>query len=217
MKKSIKNTIMIGMAAVLIGTSAVTYGYINVTSHAGQMPQQGFTQQGDGNSFDGKFDRQLPNGGNSPDFGSGNAQGGSSAPEQNQTPDSGTPQQGQLPDNGTQQQNGSNAQQPPQENGDNAQQPPQENSDGAQQEQDGKSSSNTSTDGAKENTEQLSVETQAENAMPKIRRSNTALNILCYAFLAVQLAILLMDIVYLIISKFNKLSFNQVFPENKAE
>ena len=67
MKKSIKNTIMIGMAAVLIGTSAVTISYAK-GSRSMQMPtppsqSQQFDEQQSGKQF-GEFeqDNQQNNG-----------------------------------------------------------------------------------------------------------------------------------------------------------
>ena len=206
MKKSIKNTIMIGMAAVLIGTSAVTISYAKDGKGANGFSPPSFSQQSSGNQSSSPFenfsnDGNNQNGGFGKNQTPGNQQNGSSS-EQPQPPSS--------------QQNDSSSQQ---------QQPPgnQQNDSGSQQSQSSQSSdSNTQSSSSAANTS-LSVETlAAEDAsasntakqhLPQnsFKHKETSIVMaLCYMFAALQIAIILAILAYLIISKFNEISFNEV-------
>ena len=190
MKKSLKNTVMIGLAVVLIGTSAVTFCY----AKEGSAPQPQIQNE-----------QQIPYS----DFGNG----------RNPIENFGQNNQNQNGEN-----NGRNMPQPPQGNqqqGGNSQ-PPQQNN-GEQQKPDGAPNDNaTQQDDSSESSQQApqsdgtslteSTEITEVNRNMPIRmrggRSNWV-SALCYAFLAVQIAIVLLIISYLAFSKFNKLSYNQ--------
>ncbi len=165
MKQSVKNVIMIGMAAVLIGTSAVTISYAGTGARMQSRPE--FSQNGEQRqngspfeSFDGERNG-MPGGNRS--FG-GNSQ--------------------QTPDN-----SGSSS-----ENG-NA---PQKNT-------------STESDGLSLNAAAVGAQSsEAAVPMRNFGKSAGIISGLCYAFAAVQIAIILAIIIYLILSKFNKISFNTV-------
>lgn len=193
MKPSIKNTIMIGMTVVLIGTSAVTISYAGERN--GAQPQfsqsQQFRQPQSGNPFDG--------------FGkNGNSQNG------------GNLQQPQMPDN----QQGNNSQQPPQapdssqDNGGNQQQTPGDSQENSDSKQKGTSASDTElniiqTSASESDTQSTAdVKMQADNFRHGLRFS--FVSGICYMFAAVQIAIILAVLIYLIISKMNRKSFNEV-------
>ncbi len=208
MKPSIKNTIMIGMAVVLIGTSAVTISYAGERN--GAQPQfsqsQQFRQPQRANPFDG--------------FGkNGNGQNGKNS-QQPQMPDN---QQGnnsqqppQMPDN----QQGNNSQQPPQapdsskDNGGNQQQTPGDSQENSDSKQKGTSASDTELNiiqiSASESDTQSTadVKMQADNFRHGLRFG--FVSGICYMFAAVQIAIILAILIYLIISKMNRKSFNEV-------
>ena len=203
MKKSIKNTIMIGMAAVLIGTSAVTISYAK-GSRSMQMPNppsqsQQFDEQQSGEQF-GEFeqDNQQNNGFNQHQK-PGNQQNGSSS------------QQPQMPNN--QGENSSQEQAPNNQNDSNAQTP-----DNSQNSSENSSSSarNTSLSvealAAEDGNLQAVDESEAKKSLPSssFSRKGSIVPALCYMFAAVQLAIILSIIAYLIISKMNRISFNEV-------
>ena len=236
MKKSIKNVIMIGMAAVLIGTSAVTFAYAKTNTNVRQLPsfsQQGGTFQGMPDMQNGSNQNGSDNQQSLPEMPSGDNQNGSGS---QQTPPD-------LPNGDNQ--NGSGSQQTPPEmpSGDNqnssgSQQTPPEmpsddnqNGSGSQQTPpdlpsgDGQNDSNAS-DSQSDSTEtpnsqgtSLSTEDGSTESkmMPQFQngggmtKNNVVIASLCYAFLALQLGIVLLIIVYLIMSRFNKLSFNEVF------
>jgi hypothetical protein len=208
MKPSIKNTIMIGMTVVLIGTSAVTISYAGERN--GAQPQfsqsQQFRQPQSGNPFDG--------------FGkNGNSQNGGNL-QQPQMPDN---QQGnnsqqppQMPDN----QQGNNSQQPPQapdsskDNGGNQQQTPGDSQENSDSKQKGTSASDTElniiqTSASESDTQSTAdVKMQADNFRHGLRFN--FVSGICYMFAAVQIAIILAVLIYLIISKMNRKSFNEV-------
>ncbi len=224
MKRSIKNIIMTGMAIVMIGTSAITCSYAGIQSHSGNMTPPAFSQQENGQGqfgpsqggMQGKNDnnssKQMPEmNGNGSD--SNNSQ---QPPEMNGNgSDSNNSQQPpEMNGNGS---DSNNSQQPPEMNGNssdsnNSQQPPEMdgNTSGSDNSQSDSKSSNTSTDNTAAVT-QTSLDTSEAKMSPVMNKNNSGIAALCYIFLAVQLAILLMIIAYLIISKGNKLSFNEVF------
>ncbi len=207
---------MVTMAVVMIGTSAVTYSYAGMQTRRAEMPSGivQFDREREGSSSDGKFEKGLPNGNSNsgrPDM-NGNSQ--------QQSPGSNT-QQPQAPSGDSQQAPDSNAQQPQAPRGDsqqtpdnNAQQPQAPSQDNSEE---SKNSSNTSLESDAAEIVQLSA---TESAMPKgdmkqTRGGSTAVSVICYIFLAVQIAILLMIIAYLIASKMNKISFSELFPDEK--
>lgn len=211
MKKSIKNTIMIGMAAVLIGTSAITFSYAQINDHQGQPPMS-FSQSGDRQMQGKDFGGQKPDFDNKQD----NQQGGDSQ---------------QAPPSQNNQKDGNAQQAPPEQNGQQQGEQPQ---NGAQsQNKDGNSTkasdAETSLESEISTAENTSNQDEQKRQMPDApqgfgqmqmpqQSSNSKFaSIICYAFMAVQLAIILMIIAYLFLSKFNTLSFNQVFPEKKTE
>ncbi|MBE6741128.1 MAG: hypothetical protein E7570_02385 [Ruminococcaceae bacterium] len=202
MKKSIKNTIMIGMAAVLIGTSAVTISYAK-GSRSMQMPNppsqsQQFDGQQSGEQF-GKFEQDnQQNNGFSQHQKPGNQQNGSSS------------QQPQMPNN---QGENSSQEQAPNNQNDSAQTP-----DNSQNSSENSSSSakNTSLSvealAAEDGNLQAVDESAAKKSLPSssFSRNGSIVPALCYMFAAVQIAIILSIIAYLIISKMNRISFNEV-------
>ena len=227
MKQSVKNVIMIGMAAVLIGTSAVTISYAVTGARMQSRPE--FSQNGEqrqnGSPFE-NFDGErngMPDGnrsfgGNSQQSPDQNSAGGNAQqqmPDQKDMPqapgqnnNNGSAQQ-QSPDNSQ----GDSAQQTPDksENGGNSQQSP--DSSGSSSENGNAPQKNTSTesDGLSLNT--AAVGAQSSEAAVPMRNFGKNAGIfsgLCYAFAAVQIAIILAIIIYLILSKFNKISFNTV-------
>ncbi len=209
MKPSIKNTIMIGMAAVLIGTSAVTISYAG--GRNGAKPQisqsEQFEQRQDGIPFD-SFERNgnAQNGGNSqqPQMPDGNRQRGNNA-QPPQTPDS---------------QQGSDSQQAPQtpdssqDKSDNEQQTPDESQNGNNGKQKDTVASDTALNAVQTSVSESGARNTADMKMPadNFRRGGgfNAVSALCYMFAAVQIAIILSILLYLIISKMNRKSFNEV-------
>ena len=208
MKKSIKNTIMIGMAAVLIGTSAITVSYAQINKGANQFAPPSFSQQADGeqngNPFE-NFDR---------DADGKNSNGFNQSHMPNQQGDSS--QQPQAPN----QQNGDSSQQPQapnQQNGDSSQQPqaPPSNSENSDSKTESDSSSSTNTSLSVEalaaedgNTTQSTQQKMPTNGFRG--KNGGVISALCYMFAALQIAIILAILAYLIISKFNDISFNEV-------
>ncbi len=180
MKRNVKNIIMIGMAIVMIGTSAITCRYAETQSRGFNSPPS-FSQSENGS-------RQF------------------------------TPPQGGFPGGS---QNGNSNQQPPEfpGNGNSSEMPelPDGNNNAQSQDNSEEKSENNSSSNTSVETAQSSGEMNSMRAMPSMKKQSNVLSILCYAFMAVQLAILLMIIAYLIVSKFNKLSYNQVFGANKKE
>lgn len=210
---------MIGMAVVLIGTSAVTISYAKGSSGAPQgiMMSQQFGEGQNAEQFD-NF-KQRGNNQNGGNFGQpqcpNNQQGGNS-------------QQPQFPNN----QQGDSSQQPQAPNnqqGDSSQQPQapnnQQNSDSQKAQSDSKDSDNAEKDNTSTNTS-LSIEalvaedsnnqsqSTSQQSLParsfNHSRHAGVVSALCYMFAALQILILLLMIVYLIISKFNKISYNEV-------
>lgn len=210
MKRSIKNTIMIGMAAVLIGTGTITYAYANSCAGA-NAPQTQMGQQMPDFKNDGgmnRFDNDNKNGGGKQ----------MQPPQQNEN------------DNNKQapQQNGDNQNTPPQQNGEQSSQTspslPQNENNTNSNEQNAESSEGNSANNSNTSAESADAEFEAlasnlnQNGMKERKGFNGKVkSFLCYAFLAVQLAIFLLILIYLILSKFNKLSFNQVFPEKQKQ
>lgn len=200
MKKSIKNTIMIGMAAVLIGTSAVTISYAKDGKGANEFAPPAFSQQFDGEQSGKPFgnfdsDKSKQNGGFD---------------------------KNKMPDN---QQNGGNSQQPQppsnQQNGSNSQQPqaPQSSNDSSTESNSESSSSATNTSLSVEAfaAEDSSAQTAQKNLPSNNFRGGNigVIQALCYMFAALQIAIILAILAYLIISKFNDVSFNEVLANMK--
>ncbi|MBQ3905042.1 MAG: hypothetical protein II744_08705, partial [Eubacterium sp.] len=71
----------------------------------------------------------------------------------------------------------------------------------------------TSTDGSVLSLNTAAVGAQSNEAAVPMRNFGRGFGVvsgLCYAFAAIQIAIILAIIVYLILSKFNKISFNTV-------
>ena len=193
MKKSIKNTIMIGMAAVLIGTSAVTISYARGNKGAQMMPPQ---------IQSGQFDNQQ---GNNP-FGGFDQEG---QKDKNKQFDS-----SQTPDD--------NNNQPPQSPG-GSEQPPQtpkssEDTDGKSKGEDTEDSKTTNTTLSIESlatgdSAQSADQNTAQKSFPVngfSRKNTNVISALCYMFAALQIAIILAMLIYLIISKMNRISFNEV-------
>ncbi|MBR3148653.1 MAG: hypothetical protein IKF64_00640 [Eubacterium sp.] len=212
MKKSIKNTIMIGMAAVLIGTSAVTFGY---ASDKGQnMPMISQKQQ---------FGQQDNSQGQNPleDFGSQNknSQGGRpEMPEQNGRQQNSKDNQ-QPPENNNQQ-DSQNNQQPPQSNGsqNDAQQnqPPAQQNENQNSADDSKAqSSEPNSSGTSINSETAAIQVSKGAPQQMNRPHGKALSVICYCFMALQLGIVVAILLYLAFSEFNKLSFNQTLSKFK--
>ena len=170
---------MIGMAAVLVGTSLITFSYADSAGSRGNFPSGGFSQT---ESLPENFEKGFPNGDSNnqpPEFGS-----------DSQSDSQQMPQPPEMPDSSDEQTQNNNSQSENQENS--------------------SSSSNTSVSN---NNNAF----PSQDKIPEMKKKSKVVPVLCYAFAAVQIAILLMILVYLIISKFNKKSFNQVFPEKKTE
>ena len=185
MKRSIKNTIMIGMAAVLIGTSAITFAYAGTQNRTMATPP-GFSQSFGGSDSSDGFNKQFPGGDNQqpPEFPNGDSS-----------------QQPQMPpgDNSQDSQQNENAQPP------------------AQSEDSTKSSSQTSLSTDNSNTADAATTETAKDFPKQMKSQSKLVSTVCYVFLAVQIAILLSILAYLIISKMNKVSFSQLFPEKSKE
>ena len=137
-------------------------------------------------------------------------------------------QQPQAPNN----QQGDNSQQsqaPNNQQGDNSQQPQapsnQQDSDNSKQSSSDKNSSKEDTsatnttlalvDLSADSVDKTSADTQndAQQTLPANNFRHGAfkgLSAMCYMFAALQIAIILAIIIYLIISKFNKISFNEL-------
>ena len=190
MKKSIKNTIMIGMAAVLIGTSAVTISYAKEGKGANAFSPPSFSQQFDGEQGGNPFENFSRNGDSQ----------------------SGGFDKNKMPDN---QQNGNSQQpQPPsnQQDSDSSQQPQAPGSSNESSTESSSSSTNTSLSIDSLASEDASAQTAQKNMPSNNFRGSSigAISALCYLFAALQIAIILAIIAYLIISKFNDVSFNEV-------
>ena len=122
----------------------------------------------------------------------------------------------QMPDN----QQGSNSQQPPQapdsskDNGGNQQQTPGDSQENSDSKQKGTSASDTElniiqTSASESDTQSTAdVKMQADNFRHGLRFN--FVSGICYMFAAVQIAIILAILIYLIISKMNRKSFNEV-------
>ena len=201
MKRSIKNTIMIGMAAVLIGTSVITFSYADLKGNGGSFTPPSFSQS---ENMPGGFGNGIPDGNG---FNNSDSQSDSQMPEM---PDKNSSQTPQAPPSDSNQ----NSQQSETPNASGQQTPDDNSTQSSTQENSGASSSSTSVE-SKSNT--LPSQNGFKDNMTNMRKQSKVLTILCYAFSALQIAILLMILVYLIISRFNKRSFNQIFPKNKTE
>ncbi len=210
MKKSIKNTIMIGMAAVLIGTSAVTISYAQNGRGTQMMPMQSQSEQFDGQFQNGQFgdfkqDGNFQNGKNfKQNQMPGNQQGDSNSTQQPQAPgsqqgDSNSSQQPQAPSDSNDSNSNSNSQKSQSSNSDNSK------SDS--------SSTNTSLSIESLAADDAESQNTAQQNFPSKgfkNRNGGIISALCYMFAALQIAILLAMIAYLIISKMNRISFNEV-------
>ncbi len=192
MKRSFKNTIMIGMAAVLIGTSAVTISYAATATPRAQPFAAGQTQQG---AFDGAQGNPIE--------GFGNQQGG-------QTPQD---NQGAFPFDSQQ---SDSAQQNEQQNGQQAQDKTQENADSNQAPAapDQKQEENSTPPSGRNSVsdEAPSVTNTAKGnfrQMQPQRRGGTVIAVLCYLFAALQIGIVAAIALWLVMSKMNKLSFQK--------
>ena len=199
MKKSIKNFIMIGMAVVLVGTSAVTFTY--ASDKGAMMPQQSFSQE-----F-GQRDGFGQSGGNNPleGFGSDNSQNGA--------------QQNTPPSMNGSGQNGNTQQSPPSDNQQSSdnQNAPQTPPSDSQQNDDSKTTENATPnekDTATSN-EDLTV-TNTAKMMPQQRGGHgDVISVLCYLFGGLQIGIIVLILLYLAFSEFNKMSFNQTLSKFK--
>lgn len=222
MKKSIKNTIMIGMAVVMIGTSAITFSYASLNEHReiSAPPEFSQSQQGKNGFNENNFERRLPNGENSdrmPDFNNGSQQnsqqnGQKQPPQKEQQPNSSDNSENKTPDGNAPQQSEGNAPQQPQSG---------QNSQSQQNGSESNSNANSTDTSLESDTAEIELltsegEAATAKAMPVMKRNTGAVIVISYIFFAVQIAIILMIIAYLIVSKFNSLSFNQVFPEKKG-
>ena len=223
MKKSVKNVIMIGMTAVLIGTSAITISYAKqdrgFRPDSGMPQMQQFDNQQSQNPFGGfKQDNNNQNGNNS---------------QKPQMPDNQQGDNSQQPQPPSNQQGDSSQQPPSNQQGDSTQQQPPSNqkNNSSQQAQtpDKQESSNDNSTNEKSasdtslslvstssnNTDiQLSdTQSTAQKGFPENgfkSRNFGVISVLCYVFAGVQILIILLSIIYLIISRFNKKSYNEV-------
>lgn len=210
MKKSMKNLIMVGMAVVLVGTSAITIKYAsNETGHPPQvngMPQ--FEQRGDFNNQNGKSIQDF-----------GNQNGGSTQGKNGNQP--------QTPPNGNQNDNGQFGKQQP----DNNQNSTEDNSgsDNSKSQNDSsQSGSNNQSDSNAPNQKATSADSSALNfestentAMQGFNQRGANLQIAetvaCYIFAAVQIGIIILILLYLVFSEFNKLTYNQTAAKFKKQ
>ncbi len=233
MKQSMKNLIMIGMAVVLVGTSAITLRY--ASDGMGHMTQVDgrpqFEQRGD-------FDNQ--NGGGLQNFGGGqknnNSQNENQNDSQQQAPPNGN---NQTPPNSSDKQFG--GRQTPnndQQNGENdksgSEQAPSDNNS-TDSKGEGKTDENSANqkNTASDSSELSFVSTAVQNnqssgdeqnatAMQGMRGRGVELRIaekvICYIFAAVQIGIIVLILLYLAFSEFNKLTYKQTaakFKKNK--
>ena len=219
MKRSVKNVIMIGMAAVLIGTSAITFSYArdNSPEFAVQSQSQQFEKRdANGNSQENPIDN----------FGNGSQNSNSDSENSQNSQQFG--QRPQTPPSDNQQSDSQNSQQPPQMQGDdsqNSQQPPSLPDSEQQQDNASPNEEGTSSDSEELNiigtvSDSDSAEiTDAAKKMPSHGQRNNgsdAVSVLCYLFGALQVGIIIAIIAYLIVSKFNKISFNKLFGDKPS-
>jgi hypothetical protein len=207
---------MIGMAVVLVGTSAVTFTY--ASDKGAMMPQQSFSQEfGQRDGF-GQSDGNNPLEG----FGSDNSQNGAqqnTPPSMNGSGQNGNTQQTPPSDNQQSSDNQNAPQAPPsdsQQSSDNQnapQTPPSDN----QKSDDSKTTENATPnekDTATRN-EDLNV-TNTAKMMPQQRGSHgDVISVLCYLFGGLQIGIIVLILLYLAFSEFNKMSFNQTLSKFK--
>lgn len=211
MKKSLKNVIMIGMAAVLIGTSAVTYSYAQISKQPMQ-PQMNFAQF-DGEQGNGGFPNQRPDFDKQDD---NSQQDGQNQPPQQDSQQSG---QSQAPQQDSQQNNS----EPPQGAPQQGEQPQSNQSNSETENKSDADNSNASLQSTSQETQNASVQNGDTNkgdfkGFPNgMKKTSKITSIVCYAFMGVQIAIIIAILAYLILSKFNKLSFNQVFPDKQTQ
>ena len=235
MKQSMKNLIMIGMAVVLVGTSAITLRYasdgMGHIAQADGRPQ--FEQRGD-------FDNQ--NGGGLQNFGGGqknnNSQNKNQNDSQQQAPPDGNNQT--PPSSSDKQFGGRQTPNNDQQNGENdksgSEQTPSDNNttdSKGEGKTDEKSANQKNT--ASDSSELSFVSTAVQNnqssddeqnagttAMQGMRGRGVELRIaekvICYIFAAVQIGIIVLILLYLAFSEFNKLTYKQTaakFKKNK--
>ncbi len=225
MKQSMKNLIMIGMAVILVGTSAITFRY--ASSGTGHMPQMNgmpqFEQRGDfGNQNQGENPVQ--------DFGNGKQDGNNqqTPPDTDSQP---TPPNGkqdgkndrQMPDgnNGTDGKSDSNQQNDSNDNKSDSNSAQQKGTSAESSEltlvstaQQNNAPSNGSDQVANNNTQ--STESTAMQGFYKRGFSlNIVEKIACYIFAAIQIGIIIMILLYLAFSEFNKLSYKQTVAKLK--
>ena len=205
---------MIGMAAVLIGTSAITFSYAsdrqnNIQMQPPQMSQQGGMQEQGQNPFE--------------SFGGDNQQG----PQQNNQQMPQPPQDNQQ--NGQSTQDNQQSNQPPQapQNGEQQNSQPEAPQNNQQQSSDnasGDSSDSSASNNAaqsKTNTsadsEELTATDVSKQMMPQAEKGSvvgSVTQVLCYLFGGLQIIIVAAILLELILSKFNKLSFNQILSKS---
>ena len=201
MKKSIKNTIMVGMAAVLIGTTAITFAYADRNNAPSMVPySQSFEQQDSGNPLE--------------SFGNDNQQ---NLPPLNRQ-DNQNSQNNQDSQNNQKRQSDKNAQRPQGPPSDNRQAP--SNADDAQSENDAETEGNGTAQKGTAATGDAEIINVNKNGMPSRnnmpRQSNFhAIVILCYLFGALQIMIVAAIALYLFLSKGNSLSFQQILTKFK--
>ena len=202
MKKSIKNTIMIGMAAVLIGTSAITISYAK-ENRAPQFSPPSQSQQSSGNQSGNPFENFNQNGDNQ----QGNNFKNRQLPDNQKGSDSSGSNSNQPPQPPNNQQGESNPQQEQAPN----------NSDSGESSTESKDSS-TNTSLSIESLAQDDAQNTAMQGFPDNNfksKNSTVISALCYMFAALQIAIILSILAYLIISKMNRISFNEVLANMK--
>jgi len=200
MKKSLKNTIMIGLAVVLLGTSTITYCYASEGKAAqprmqqsqqapdferngGQNPIENFGKDSQDSNSNNNNNNDNNNSGNMPQPPQGNGQ----APE-------GVPNQGEAP----------------------AQNNDSQQDDSAKQE-DGTTEATPNDKGTAAESDDVNVIDTNRGLAPMQSRGHRsdAVAVACYVFLAVQIAIILMILSYLAFSKFNKLTYKQTIAKFK--
>ena len=210
LKPSIKNTIMIGMAVVLIGTSAVTISYAG--GRNGAEPQFSQSQQFEQRQNVNPFESFGQDRGNQND---GNSKQSPQMPD-NQQDGNSSQQPPQMPDN---QQDGNNNQPPQapdssQDNSGSQQQTPDSSQGSSDSKQKGTSATDTELNVINTAAADSDTQNTADMKMPADNFRNggnfKVVSSLCYMFAAVQIAIILAILLYLIISKMNRKSFNEI-------
>ena len=188
---------MVAMAVVLVGTSAVTFSYASDKTVAPPTMNQGeqFNQGNNQNDFKNDGENPLEN------FGEKSNQSGSSdrptPPNMNGNSDG---KSSATPPSDNQQDSQSDSQQ--------GNQPP-EMPDSNQQDNDSSDSSSANGKGTSASGDELNVIDTARPMQREFGGHSDIISVLCYLFGALQIGIIVMILVYLAFSEFNKLSFSQ--------